>query len=246
MHTFQALSRLQVAPWAERCADSTPLVTVVTTGRAGLLSVLQNSRLICNHSYKREATAQAEGKAGFVPPVYFFAGRAYPAPVGAAALLAPAGHESSYSAEATPFDTGGVVHGHTLLPWSAIDPHTKEGYIETHTMGGADFRTYFARHLSAHFVTSAVYWEGVPSVPIDGVDFNTIKSCDWRDWTFEVRYYQDVPIAGLRVYLSKDANDFIAAQEDTGLGLLTPDQSTIDPDPAGKAESDAKSAGVIV
>ena len=136
--------------------------------------------------------------------LFFFAGRAYPAKYGTSFYILIEGFAGekvspTNTSKCSPFDSGGIVHGHSKLPWleqSKIKDadKAKKKYYSLHSEDYPVWREYFALFLSQFFPNTIEYWDNKPPcVPIDEKDFTIIKYTNindearkWLDWTFEV------------------------------------------------------------
>jgi len=242
MHTYEGLASVPSQLWAKGCAERVALLHAVMGSATNIKAVLAEGQLLRVHTGKRDTTLAAESEID-EPGVYFYAGRSYPAAIGNAVLIAPPSVSASWHAKASPFDTGGVFHHYTALPWDKIGPKTERGYIERHTEPMARFREYFSRHLSAFFGSAADYWHAQPEKPIDGVLFPA--GSDWRDWTFEVRCQEDVEIQKMDLYVTPAMNNLMAEMERSGQAVcVSPSNVTVDDSPGCLAERDAEQLGI--
>ena len=241
MHTLAGLAGTNVTAWATHCAERIALITVI---RPGCLADILSSRLLKRSSpNKTSKTKRAEEILELPDGVYFFAGRAHPSRAGDAAFFIAAENLSQHDGRATPFDTGGVAHEITRLPWddgtSASRDAKKRRYVQSHSVQIEDFKTYFARHLSAFFESAPDYWASLPSRPIDGVAFGAVPDYDWLDWTFEVRYYSDLPVTGMDLYAMHDVAETVWDREAAGDGIL-PGRIVVVDNPGVEAEKAAR------
>jgi hypothetical protein len=97
-----------------------------------------------------------------------------------------------------------------------VSPGTdKVSYLRAHEVEVSRLREYLCYHLAEFFDQPNDYFVGPPPRSIDGFTFTHPK--DFFDWTFEVRYEQDVPIAGTIVYLGRplydDVLELIASED---------------------------------
>ncbi len=183
------------------------------------------------HSRNR-TSIDSERTAKLDPAVYFFAGRPYPHGVGGVALALT--RESVARGEISPFDSGGVVQSHTRLP----SQKTPEVYIAQHTAPIGDFVAYFGLFLSAFFGEAEEYWK-CPNEAIDGVPFG--PKDDWRDWTFEVRSPDPVPLAGAKWFFSHESySDYLGLLEDLEFEPLPADLHEHVDNPADRAKDFAR------
>lgn len=241
MHTLDGLSLVSLQTWARQCATRIALIHAIAGGVGAFIEVLKGGTLQARHR-TRSSTEASEREMQSQPAVYFYAGRTYPAPVGAIVLVVRPKDDGSVSkAKASPFDTGGVMRGKTRLPWNAYAPRTQTGYVENHSVEMLNFRCYLERHLSAFFDTLDHYWKRPPSRPIDEVNF--AGQTEWRDWTFEIRCFQDVPVHAAQVYITLDTHTNLADRERAGEIDLPGNMRVVDA-PAQSAENDAMMACV--
>jgi len=235
MHTFANLRPNPSPPWADQCAAKIPILTVVRGGWKALLGVLREGALCPDAAFAKVSTLQAEHTAGIARANYFFAGRAYPAPVGPATFFMPSGREAGLSGKASPFDTGGVTLGWSLLPWNTFAP-TQAKYISDHSEDITFFREYYSKHLAAFFDSAAQYWEGAPSRRIDTRDLSNEKK--WRDWTFEVRIPERVSIEHIDLYITPSMNTLLLEEERHG-AITMKKRPTVSDVPTDEAEERA-------
>jgi len=192
MHTYANLCEAAADTWAQECANRTALLHVVRNGPRALLGILRNGSLSPDSPGKMEATKRSEAELDEPRAVYFYAGRAYPNSAGEATFWLSPGDDASLNGKASPFDSGGVIHGWSKLPWAGMGAASPAEYVETHSVDLSFFHEYFGHHLTAFFGSPPQYWDDAPAKPIDGISFG--PTSDFRDWTFEVRVHGEVSI----------------------------------------------------
>jgi hypothetical protein len=174
------------------------------------------------------------------PAVYFFVGRPFPSRNGNTALSIRFADLDSHNVRASPFDTGGLIAGHSRLPWAQY-ALTKEDYVADHTVTMTTCAEYFSRHLAAFFTAPSDYWN-LPSWAIDGVVFN--PGDDWRDWTFEVRSASNVGLTNASWYVTTEVDSYLQKLVLGGLVSFVPTSYDVVNKPFAVAESHARESAV--
>jgi len=240
MHTYDALSGVTVTPEMDRCAGSMVLIHSMPYIRKLLSEVLERKALSPCGGRRSAHTAQSEKELGERPGVYFYAGRVFPHGVGTVVFMLPASLQPDRLADARacPFDSGGVLQGRSSLPWQQFEDTAGE-YVNSHKVDIGQFRDYLGRHLSSFFESPENYWEA-PDRGIDGLDHGRADiRKHWRDWTFEIAAFAEVPLSKMKMYVSLDANNFLAEKERNAVQSEWIDIDTAD-NPSEKAEREAR------
>jgi hypothetical protein len=171
----------------------------VTHGRAGrptLADLVRSGEIPTSEEskgYCGPGTRFVEEQVGYLPSVYFYAGRACPDYGQAALAFAPASERDRFHS-ATPFGSGGVVKQDLKsafrLNLQPDDLDRRVAYCQASTLyanGEPGWRADFARWLATYYSTDpGGYWTQAPETrdPEGLYDLND----DWQAWTWEVRF----------------------------------------------------------
>jgi hypothetical protein len=134
-------------------------------------------------------TLAAENGLGIGRCLYFFAGRAEP--FGNISLVFSHESERNHRGSASPFDSGGLFHGHIKHRMSGKGPLIQCKVFNLYNYPLADWRQAFAHFLSRHFSRPADYFlrdvgpkkTGNAFGAYDGSRGNGVRA-----WTFEMRF----------------------------------------------------------
>ena len=199
VHTLELLTQ-QAQPDpadAATLAARLPLIHVWNPPRGEFISLLKTRRLgiPLDAAVDRQKTAAAEAVLGLGPHTYLYAGRCFTErPVGVAVVYDDLDELAEAAAEASPFDTGGLVatdsqgKPHIDFQWRTLCGHQSlADYLHAHTCPLKSYPLYLAAFLQIFFDRPSSYFTG-PNQPIDGVDLDKLnKPEEWRHWTFEIR-----------------------------------------------------------
>lgn len=153
-----------------------------------------------NATDSRPATLEAERLMEWEPSVYFYAGRTFHP--GAVALLFVAAYEQDREGGFTPFDSGGMVHGHICCSLARDDRTARVQYCRACQGALKDCREMLAKFLAVYFSPLSDYLDGQPCRahdlgiypdPNNGGRF-PFGFNDWRSHTFEIRLTSPVSI----------------------------------------------------
>jgi hypothetical protein len=167
-------------------ANKIPLLHV-TSDRSVIDDILRRVRGLGpsetweRRSNKTQTTEAAlDWKAG--PKTYYYAGRTC-CEFGGIVLAFSNDCELLREGFATPFDSGGIMHGHIAIGVFASE--SLRSFVEKSRIEITKWRQEFAHYLAAYFSPLTSYWTGRPChADPDGIFSNGHNQ--WRAWVFEI------------------------------------------------------------
>jgi hypothetical protein len=195
--------------WSKYVASQMPLIHVSGDGQFDFVDLMAHGAVPTSEDshYCTDDTRRKENEFGFRHSVYFYPGRAHES-FGSVAFGVASNVEESHTGSVT---WTGIYASAADQDLPNNNPSSRREYIAASTIDlNAHYRSlsrpprwrvFFAKFLAAYFRGHSNFWDETPARDDPhGIFDRYRREWEWRAWTFEVRFYEDVPLSQVAVW----------------------------------------------